>query len=284
MAARAARPRQTRPPAAVAKSKIIPVTKYDECINMLIYGDSGVGKTVLCGTGEKSLIIGLESGVISAGRQRSTADVWPVETWQDVEDCYQYLRGTPNHGYGWVHIDSITDMQEKMLRHILDTAIEENKSRDPDIPAIQDHQKWQNMMKRFVNLFNDLPVNVCYTALEMRRENEEAEDIVLPLILGKDYEISQAICGKMHVVGRMSSKVTGSGDERKVQRRIQFEHIPPYFAKDRFDCLPRFMPSPTIPKIEKLIDESGGVKHKPAVPARRRASTRSAASRRRTSK
>lgn len=280
----AARPRTGPSPAAVAKSKIIKVVDYDESINMLIYGDSGVGKTVLCGTGEKGLILGLESGAISAGRQHSTADLWPVTSWKDVEDCFLYLREGAHRDYKWCHIDSLTDMQEKLLRHILDTENEKNASRDLDIPAIQDHQKWQNMLKRFVNDFNDLPMNVCYTALEMRRENEEAEDIVLPLILGKDYQISQTVCGKMHVVGRMSKKVVGSGDERKTQRRIQFESIPPYFAKDRFDCLPRFMANPTIPKIQGLIDASGGVKKRAAAPARRRATTRTATSRRRTTK
>lgn len=268
-------------PAAAAKSKIIKVVDYDESINMLVYGHSGVGKTVLCGTGEKSLILGLESGAIAAARQGSTADLWPVKSWEDVEQCFLYLRDGAYADYKWCHIDSITDMQEKLLRKILDDEIEKKADRDPDIPAIQDHQKWQNMLKRFVNQFNDLPLNVCYTALEMRREDEEGEDIVLPLILGKDYQISQAICGKMHVVGRMSKKVVGTGDERKTQRRIQFEHIPPYFAKDRFDCLPRFMGTPTIPKIEDLIDASGGVKHRAAAPARRRANTRTATARRR---
>lgn len=241
---------------------IIKLEAYDESINMMIYGDSGVGKTVFGGT-SGGLILGLESGVISAKRQGSTADLWPVTAWEDVQNCYVWLRDNPNHGYSWLVIDSITDMQEKLLRWILDRAVRDSKgTRDPDIPAIQDHQKWQNMLKRFINQFNDLPVNVCYTALEMKRENEEAEDLILPLLLGKDYEISQIACGKMHVVGRMSKKVIGKDDGRKTIRRIQFEHIPPYFAKDRYDCLPRYMVDPTIPKIQKLIDESGGVVHK----------------------
>lgn len=242
-----------------AKSNIIKLAEYDESINMLIYGNSGIGKTVFGGTAGNGLILGLESGVISAKRQGSKCDLWPVEKWEDVQDCYAWIRDNPGK-YKWLVIDSISDMQEKLLRYILDKAMEDNKSRDPDIPAIQDHQKWQNMLKRFVNLFNDLPINVCYTALEMKRENEESEEIVLPLLLGKDYEISQMICGKMHVVGRMSDKVIGSGDERKKVRRIQFEHLSPYFAKDRYDCLPRYMPSATIPKIEQLINESGGIK------------------------
>jgi len=267
--------------AARTKSGIIALADYDESVNMIIYGDSGIGKTVFGGTAERGLILGLEAGVISAKRQGSMCDLWPVEVWEDVQNCYTWVRDNPGK-YNWLVIDSITDMQEKLLRYILDKAMEENKSRDPDIPAIQDHQKWQNMLKRFVNLFNDLPINVCYTALEMKRENEEAEDIVLPLLLGKDYEISQTICGKMHVVGRMSDKVIGSGDERKKVRRIQFEHISPYFAKDRYDCLPRYMAAPTIPKIEKLINESGGVKAATATRPRTRTVARRAGTRRTT--
>lgn len=263
------------------RSKIIPVCDYQESINMLIYGDSGVGKTVFCGTGEKSLILGLESGAISAARQRSSADLWPVQAWMDVEECFKFLRDS-NHGYKWLHIDSLTDMQEKLLRWILNKEMEKNGNRDPDIPAIQDHQKWQNMLKRFVNSFNDLPINVCYTALEMRRENEEAEPINLPLILGKDYEISQTICGKMHIVGHMSTKVTeGTDDRRKTLRRIQFEHIPPYFGKDRFDCLPRFMANPTIPKIEDLITASGGLKPPRQTAARTRTASKTTSTARR---
>jgi len=254
------------------RSKIIDLAAYDESINMLVYGNSGIGKTVFGGTAEDGLIIGIESGVISAKRQGSKCKVWPVEKWKDVEECYFWLVENPGR-FKWVIVDSLTDMQEMLLRHILDSAIEENKNRDPDIPAIQDHQKWQNMLKRFVNLYNDLPVNVCYTALEMKRENEESEDIVLPLILGKDYEISQAVCGKMHVVGRMSQKVTGTGDDRKIARRMQFEHIQPYFAKDRYDCLPRYMPAPTIPKVQQLINSSDGLRPSQATPARTRTRT-----------
>jgi hypothetical protein len=263
-------------------SAIIPISDYDECINMLIYGNSGMGKTVLGGTAEQALMIGVESGLISAKRRGSKADAWPINLWEDVEKAYLYLRDNPNHGYKWVVIDSITDMQEKLLRDILDRAVADSRgARDEDIPAIQDHQKWQNKLKRFVNNFNDLPVNVLWTALEMRKENEEGEDIILPLLLGKDYGISQTICGKMHVVGHLNKRVLGKGDDRKTVRRIQFEGIPPYFAKDRFDCLPRYMPNPTIPKIQQIIEESDGIHKKPPrqVATRRRAATRTTSAR-----
>lgn len=247
-------------------ASIIDLSEYDECINALIYGNTGVGKTVLGGSAPDTLILGIESGLISAKRRGSTAKAWVVNDWTDIEKAFIWLRDHPNHGFRWVVIDSITDMQEKLLRWILDRemAAGSAKNRDEDIPQIQDHQKWQNMMRRFVNQFNSLPVNVLYTALEMRRENEEGEDIILPLITGKDYEISQIICGKMHVVGRMSTRVKEDGPNKTVSRRIQFTNIPPYFAKDRFDCLPDYMPAPTIPKIEKIINDSGALKKKAA--------------------
>jgi hypothetical protein len=257
------------------RTPIIPISEYDECINMLIYGHSGVGKTVFGGSGgPDTLMIGVESGLIAAKRQGSKAKAWPVKSWDDVDRAYEYLRDNPGHGFRWVTLDSVTDMQEKLLRWILDKVVSESRqTRDMDIPAIQDHQKWQNMLKRFVNYFNDLPVNVLWTALEMKRENEEAEDIVLPLLLGKDYEISQIICGKMHIVGHMSDRVIKKGEAETIQRRIQFNHVPPYFAKDRYSCLPRYMLNPTLPKVEELITNSGGLKK---TPPRRTATARTA--------
>lgn len=260
------------------RTPIIPLSDYDESINMLIYGHSGVGKTVFAGSGSDTLMIGVESGLIAAKRQGSRAKAWPVKSWEDIERAYEYLRDNPNHGFRWVALDSVTDLQEKLLRWILDKVVSESRqTRDMDIPAIQDHQKWQNMLKRFVNYFNDLPVNVLWTALEMKRENEEAEDIVLPLLLGKDYEISQIVCGKMHVVGHMSDRVIKKGEAETIQRRIQFNHVPPYFAKDRYACLPRYMLDPTLPKVEELILRSGGVqKPEPTRPRRSVAATRTA--------
>lgn len=230
---------------------------FDESVNMLVYGDSGVGKTVLAGTSPNALFLATEHGVISAKRQGSKAKVWKCDSWDDIEAAYRWLLSNPDHGFDWVVIDSLTEFQQHLLRWILDRAVKENASRDPDIPAIQDHQKWQNMYKRFVRQFNDLPVNMLYTATSFRKSDEEGDDLILPDILGKDYGMSQWTCASMHVVGYLARrKVKSKGSAEAVEvRRLLCEKTGPYFAKDRYDVLVPYVDSPNMPAIANRIGQ-----------------------------
>lgn len=241
----------------MASSKPAQITSledFDESINILVYADSGVGKTVLAGTCPgKALFISTETGTISAKRQGSSAEIWRCPKWEDLAEAYEYLRDE-DHGYDWVMLDSLTEMQSHAMTQILGQAAAENENRDPDIPAIQDYQKWQNIYKRFVRAFNDLPVNVLYTALTLRSDDEEGDPLVLPLIVGKGYQMSQWTCASMHMVGYYSiEKITKNGEVNEV-RRLRVQPTPPYFAKDRYDIGKRFLDNPTMTRLQRLIE------------------------------
>src|SRR5882757_6786209 len=249
-------------------ASIVALSDTDETINILVYGDSGVGKTVLAGTAPNALIIGTEKGTISAKRQGSKADLWKCPSFTDVMAAYKWLRQNPTHGYEWVIMDSMTEMQLLMLRWILDTRMKENRAkRDIDIPQIQDHQKWQNMFKRYISQFNALPANMLWTATAARHEDPEGDDIILPNLLGKGYAIAQGACAAMAIVGYLSVK---KGKEGKF-RRLMCETDPPYFGKDRYDCLTPYVNNPTIPMIQEKIADSGTDN---VTPIRRRRATR----------
>lgn len=271
---------------------IIDLEDFDESINIMLYGDSGVGKTVFAGSGDDVLFLATEKGTISAKRQGSRAKVWPIEKWEDLQDAFLYLRDE-EHGYKWVALDSATKMQHMALRWILDDAHAQNPSRDLDIPAIQDHQKWQNMFKRFVTNFCDLPVNVIFTATTMRAEDEEGENIILPDLQGKGYGISQWVCAQMHVVAYISVKRKGKGDDKETWRRIQTQTVPPYFGKDRYNCLGEYnsngscvrpyLDNVTLTDIEKLIASSGTVDESPKRTSRGTATRKRSATTRKSS-
>jgi hypothetical protein len=238
---------------------IIPLSEWDESSNVLIYGDSGIGKTVF--GGGAGLILGVEKGAIAAKRQGSKADLWPCPTWTDVQKAYVWLKKNPT-AYPWVTIDSATEMQRKALLWILEKEFKDagpNGSRDIDIPQIQDHQKWQNMFKRFVTSFCDLPINVLFLALPLRVEDEEGEELVLPDFAGKGYQIAQWVCAQMSVVGHMKKvkKKVGTAESGqpkfKEVRRIRFQYSPPYFAKDRYDVLGKFRDDLTLPALDAII-------------------------------
>jgi hypothetical protein len=155
-----------------------------------------------------------------------------------------------------------------------------NDERDPDIPAIQDHQKWQNMFKRFIRLFNDLPVNVLYTATPMRVENEEGDPLVLPDFQGKGFGISSWVCAQMSAVGFMKKvgvrvKPKDSTKEPYVKqvRQIQWQATGEIFAKDRSDMCGENTRDKSLREIEvmmKTVPETlrgNGVARTPAKPS-----------------
>ena len=226
---------------------------FNESINLLIYGDSGVGKTVLGGTAPKALFLSTETGTISAKRQNSKAKVWRIKTWEDLEAAYKYL-AEDDHDFEWIVLDSVTKMQQQLIRDTLDKRVEKRGDSDPDIPEIADHQKFQNKFKRFMTAFIELPVNTLFTATAMRKEDEEGDDIVLPSIEGKGYAIANYACAEMDVVayyGIAKDKAT-----KQTVRRLLCQPTPPYFAKDRYDCLGKFIDNPTMPMIIEMIDGS----------------------------
>lgn len=241
---------------------IIDLSDYDESVNFLLYADSGVGKTVF--SGGAGLILGVEQGTVSAKRQGSNAKLWPIKTWSDLQKAFAWLKKNPD-AFDWVALDSITAMQQLALKWILEKEYKAaggaQSNRDIDIPQIQDHQKWQNMFKRFIKGFIDLPVNVLFTALPLHVEDEEGMALVLPDLQGKGYQIAQWVCAQMSVVGymkliRKKVGVDPKTEEPKLRevRRVYFQRTAaPHFAKDRYNVLGTFWDDPTLPEIDARI-------------------------------
>jgi hypothetical protein len=137
-------------------------------------------------------------------------------------------------------------MQELVIRWWLGVQHEENETRDLDIPQLQDHQKWQRMFLRFINHLIDARYNTIFVATAMRKEDEEGDDLVLPNIVGKDYAIAQNFCADMDIVSCLRVKKRSDLDAPRDSILIN-DTFPPYFAKDRFNVLPRWE---TIPDGE----------------------------------
>lgn len=256
---------------------IIKLEDFTESINMCVYGDSGIGKTVFAGTAPNALFLAIERGTISASRQGSKADLWPIDGWDDLQEAYDWLSDNPD-AYDWVIIDSATEMQSICMRHILDQAVAENPKRDPDIPALQDWQKYYNMFERMVAAFNALPINMLYTALTLRSDSEEGEDIVLPAIQGKGYLKAQLFAASMDITAYYQKVMTGKSEEAESKRRMLFESSAPYFGKDRYGVFPRWVTitegdkqKATMVDLIKRINSPVAVKGKAAPTTTRKA-------------
>lgn len=225
-------------------SNIVNLQDEDEFHNLLVYADSGVGKTVFAGSDDDVLFIAPEdNGTVSAKRFGSSARKWKVSSWKDISEAYKWLNSLEEIPFNWVVLDSLTEMQDMCMRAILNEGVELNPSRDPDVPQLQDWQPYFERFKRMVKLFNDLPVNMLYTALQQDEENEEGEKVVLPMLQGKGTQYAKKVSSWMTSFGHMKvqRKKTGVDDEGNAQydeyRVIQWKASKTVMAKDRTRCL-----------------------------------------------
>lgn len=245
---------------------VVDMETEDESINVLVFGESGAGKTPFAGSASNGLMIATEKGVISAQRRGSKMKLWKANTWSEVlkakqwlEDVYEEEGEIP---FDWVSVDSGTMMQTLNLRGILKEEFDKTPSkRDLDIPQIQDHQKWQNEFKRTMQEFVDLPVNLCVTALPLHIETEndegESEEWILPQFLGGKGAIAWAIVGMFGAGGRVQLKKVKKDDKVRTFQRIYWSKNGNHWGRDRYDALGSYTDNLTLDELSRRVRESG---------------------------
>jgi AAA domain len=211
---------------------------FNESVNWLIYGNSGVGKTVFTSFAPKAYFLSTEKGVVSAQRVGSTAKLIRAMDWDHVEAGLDWADEHLTRE-NWLIVDSLSKMQELLILWWLKIQNDENAARDIDIPQLQDHQKWQRMFTRFVSRIVNADYNAIFTATAMHKEDPEGETLVLPAIVGKDYSIANTVCADMDIVSCLRVQPRNAIDDPRLAI-ITNDTFPPFFGKDRFRALPRW--------------------------------------------
>lgn len=240
--------------------------------NILVFGDSGVGKTVLAGTCPgRVLFLAGEPGYISAARQGAKGTVRIIADPATALAAADWLDSGGASKFDWIVVDGLGTMQNKFLLTYAAEAFDANpaKRAHRNLPDRPDYFNAQNFIKSWVSRMIDAPCNVLFTAHAMRPENDEGERVVYPSIQGKGYEVSNYICGLMHAVGFMSMRVKKTKEGAEQVRRILWSHTKDaeadttYFAKDQFDALTPFTDNMSMADLVARID-SGDPAPQPA--------------------
>ena len=252
------------------KSKLLDLEEIPDYVNLMIYGRSGVGKTVFAGSDDRVIFIASEAdGTMSAKRRGSKAKQWPVSEWNDIIEAKEYFEEMALSDGGikanWLVIDSATEMQQMAMRHILKEQKAIKEYRDIDIPEIQDWQKYYNLFMRLVKEFNALPCNVLWTALVSSSTDEEGNQFLMPAIQGKGGELAQSFASYMTSYGCMQVKVVPARDQegnpiekdgkpvKKEIRQITWKDTGIIQGKDRTGVLSPYTRDLTLKEVRELI-------------------------------
>lgn len=151
-------------------------------VKVLVYAESGYGKTALCATAPKPLIISSESGLLVLNRKNLEklygvgnpsisydTPVMQITTVQDLTDAHAWLSGAAEaKQFGTVCIDSLSDIGEVVLNNA------KRQVKDPRQAYGELIEKMESVIRAFRDLTN---INV-YMSAKLEPMKDELTGIV----------------------------------------------------------------------------------------------------------
>lgn len=255
--------RRSKDYAALAAEKIRKPSQMKPTPKILVYARNKVGKTKFTLSAPGVLVADPEHGTDKY--IRSDPDVWPIDSWDDLEDYYKFLR-TGKHDYEFAGLDGTTRFHNMALNKVMKLQEEKDLDRIPGLVRRQDYGKAGELSKRMFYNFLNLPMGVVFTAQERKitaDNDDQTSDEDLPqtqYVPDLPAGAKGAINGIVDIIGRMTVvkvKVREKGSKEiktKNQRRLFIGPHDNYDTGYRSDYeLPEVIKNPTVPKLINLI-------------------------------
>lgn len=233
----------------------VDLSTFQESTNIMVHSNPGQGKTVWATGAPNCSLLSAEPGAVSAKLfGRKGVGLVRIHKWEDALLVRRDIEQGKFEHRDWLIVDTVSSLQSKNQNSVLDKAVADSPKRDPDIPAIQDYQKQQNSLKRWVEFMVDWPINTIWLAHTLRIEDQDGGAMFIPTILGgadKGYPVAHYVMGLMNAVGymEMRGKTETAEDGKKIRKMVRRILWQPYHdeekdvryvAKDHFGALGRF--------------------------------------------
>lgn len=172
-------------------------------ITMLVYGDSGTGKTTLLGTiaDPNTLIIDVEGG-LSVLRDKTFDTVRVSEDLANLKEVFDHLQNGLKHTT--ICLDSATELEAFMIAQL-------SKIKNREKPTLDEYGAAAYKMRQYMRVLRDLRdkgVNVVITALETPMDLEQGSGVtrtkMYPLMMKK---LAPEVAGLFDIVARMKVSV-----------------------------------------------------------------------------
>lgn len=204
---------------------------------MLVYGNSGVGKTTFCSTAPKPLMADCEGGSKYFGLRSISMDVAHIEKWSDMKDFYDAAK---SGGYETIIIDPIGELMGKLKRFMVAQGDRKLIQSDGS-PSMAGWGWLKQTMRDYLRMCRDSNLNVLIVA-HVDEQKDEDRMVKRPLL---ETKVWVEMVNMVDVVGYMA--VIGVGEESK---RVIF--VDPtsdaFIAKDRTGQLGKII-EPDFTKI-----------------------------------
>lgn len=249
------------------QSEIFRLDSTSESMNLLIYGRSNAGKTVLSGTtpGKNFWLVG-EPGYKTAPRvARAEGHGRRISNTASALAAVDWLRTKKRYKkFGFIIVDGLTSMIDRWRLGYAAEAfdIDPTKRQHRNLPDRPDYFNTQNFTKQWIAELVDMPVNLLVTAHAWQTDAMEVDKYIFPGIQGKETEVAQTVVGLMDACGYLEAKTLVSKKTGKVRhvRRLHFGQPDNpdvrYLVGDKFNCLGQYIDNPTMPEILSRIEGS----------------------------
>lgn len=142
----------------------------DNGVKMVIYGGAGVGKTRLCATAPKPIIISAESGLLSL--KDVDCDFIEIKKLRDLDEAYRFLKDSDD--YETICIDSLSEIAEVVVAELKPQHKDKRQAYGEMADAILP------MLKRFRDIKGK---HVIFTVKMIQVQDEETEKVTQELFL-----------------------------------------------------------------------------------------------------
>lgn len=226
----------------------LPFTVYSpeqnlDNIKALVWGQSGVGKSVLSGSAQEVpemmpvLHIDVEGGTLSLhGAGYNKVKVVRIRSFSDFGNVYNYLASNKNK-FRTVIIDSFTELQKYCMDEILEV-------NDREDAQWKDWGQNASTLRKVIRWLRDLPINLICVCLETEEKDERTGTYKYkPQLPGK---LAGEMAGYFDINVRYTMTLDKEGNE---VRQLHTGAGSGFSAKDRTYKLPKVMHEPTMAKL-----------------------------------